>query len=633
MAVGAGAVKAGAAFVSIFADSTALVKDLRVVENKIRQFGGSVQSIGASIGRVGVGVASLGAVGLSSLGWPLQLAANMETAEASFTTLLKDGNKAKALMAELQAFAAETPFQFDELADAGKKLLAFGSQAGNVQSELRRIGDISSAIGAPIGEIAEIYGKARVQGRLFAEDINQLTGRGIPVIQELAKQFGITDQEVKKLVESGKVNFGNLEKAFVSLTSGAGQFAGGMARQSKTLAGTFSTLKDTIIAAFRPFGEALLPAAKTALTIASNAVATFAKWAEQNKGLALPLAAASVALIGIGGAAVAAGGALVLVGSLITSIGSVVGVVGAAVATIGAPVALVVAGVVAGLASIGAGFAYVVAKAGLLGPVFGFLRESFGRLWAIASATIGGITSAMQSGRWGKAAEIAWAGVKLATLAGGQQVLKGIDSLWNNAGMITFKFFQTLNSLIFKSFSALPKIAWAAIRGGQSLNEAIASVIGTAFTGDKLDLAGRLQPSIEAARSKLMQLNQEQRAIAARGAAVVNAGGGQPGPRQPVPAGRRGVGSVGAAMVAGQAGQQPSRSPQPLQVRGPMNIDKLAMATTTPVAERFNRSAEQAASTAQGAVQGGSDVMMQILGVSQAQLFALRRLVAQGGLS
>jgi len=46
-----------------------------------------------------------------------------------------------------------------------------------------------------------------VQGRLFGEDINQLTGRGIPVIQELAKQFGVSESEVKKLVEQGKVGF------------------------------------------------------------------------------------------------------------------------------------------------------------------------------------------------------------------------------------------------------------------------------------------------------------------------------------------------------------------------------------------------------------------------------------------
>ena len=77
---------------------------------------------------------------------------------------------------------------------------------------------------APVNEIAELYGKARVQGRLFAEDINQLTGRGIPIIQELAKQFGVSDSEVKKLVESGKVGFPNIERSFMDMTSQGGKF-------------------------------------------------------------------------------------------------------------------------------------------------------------------------------------------------------------------------------------------------------------------------------------------------------------------------------------------------------------------------------------------------------------------------
>lgn len=66
------------------------------------------------------------------------------------------------------------------------------------------IGDVAAGIHAPIGEIAEDAGEATVNGRLFADDINQLTRRGGPIIQELAKQFGVTDTEVKKLVKMAR---------------------------------------------------------------------------------------------------------------------------------------------------------------------------------------------------------------------------------------------------------------------------------------------------------------------------------------------------------------------------------------------------------------------------------------------
>jgi tape measure domain-containing protein len=179
-------------------------------------------------------------------------AADFESTQVAFATLIGDAAKAEETLAKLRKLGAETPFEFPELADAGRKLIAFGEDADTVPETLRRIGDVSAGIQAPVGEIAELYGKARVQGRLFAEDINQLTGRGIPVIQELARQFGVSDSQVKKLVETGQVGFPAIERAFIDMTSEGGKFAGMMAQQSRTTKGLFSTLKDTVNEVFLP---------------------------------------------------------------------------------------------------------------------------------------------------------------------------------------------------------------------------------------------------------------------------------------------------------------------------------------------------------------------------------------------
>ncbi len=193
----------------------------------------------------------------SAIGNSLKLAADFETISTSFRTLVGDAAKADSALQSIRTLGANTPFEFPELADAGRKLIAFGEDAGNVTEVLRRIGDVSAGVSAPIGEIAEIYGKARVQGRLFAEDINQLTGRGIPIIQELARQFGVADSEVKKLIESGKVGFPQLEQAFINLTSNGGKFSGQMDALSRTTAGVMSNLKDTINGALTDVGTGI----------------------------------------------------------------------------------------------------------------------------------------------------------------------------------------------------------------------------------------------------------------------------------------------------------------------------------------------------------------------------------------
>jgi tape measure domain-containing protein len=215
------------------------------------------------------GAAGAGAAAVAGLFKGVSLAADFEQTKVAFTTLVGDAGRAQKVLGDLRKLGAETPFEFPELADAGKKLIAFGEGSDTVASTLRRIGDISAGVGAPVSEIAELYGKARVQGRLFSEDINQLTGRGIPIIQELAKQFGVSDSEVKKLVESGQVGFPNIEAAFVSMTSQGGKFNGMMQAQSKTTTGLFSTLKDgfneVLLTIGQPINDAIRPLIASAI--------------------------------------------------------------------------------------------------------------------------------------------------------------------------------------------------------------------------------------------------------------------------------------------------------------------------------------------------------------------------------
>ena len=239
----------------ISADIKEFEKSINTMTGKLKSM--SEKALPASRAVAG-GLLAVGAAALGLAGKAIGLAADIEQVEVAFGTLLGSEEAAGKMIKNLQDFAASTPFQFPGLADAARQLVAFGIDADETIPTLRRIGDVAAGIGAPIGDIAEIYGKARVQGRLFAEDINQLTGRGIPIIGELAKQFGVSESEVRKLVESGQVNFGHLEEAFKSLTSEGGKFEGLMEDQSQTVAGLWSTLKDNVGLALTSMGQTII---------------------------------------------------------------------------------------------------------------------------------------------------------------------------------------------------------------------------------------------------------------------------------------------------------------------------------------------------------------------------------------
>lgn len=164
--------------------------------------------------------------------------------EVSYTTMLKSRTKATELMNESISLAAKTPFGLMDVANSTKQLVAYGVEANKVTGTIEMLGNVASGVGSNIGDIAYLYGTLKTQGRAFQQDINQFTNRGIPIIKELAKQFGVAESEVKKLVEDGKVGFPQIEKAFKSLTSESGIFYNLMREQSKTLTGQLANLGD-----------------------------------------------------------------------------------------------------------------------------------------------------------------------------------------------------------------------------------------------------------------------------------------------------------------------------------------------------------------------------------------------------
>ena len=164
--------------------------------------------------------------------------------EIAFNTMLGSKSKGDALMAQLIDTAARTPFEMKDIAEASKMLLAYGMEGDKVNETLIRLGDIAAGLSIPIKDLAFLYGTTMVQGRLYTQDLNQFLGRGIPLADELAKQFGKNKSEVKKLVEEGKIGFPEVQKAIEALTNEGSKFGGLMEAQSKTISGQMSNIED-----------------------------------------------------------------------------------------------------------------------------------------------------------------------------------------------------------------------------------------------------------------------------------------------------------------------------------------------------------------------------------------------------
>lgn len=175
--------------------------------------------------------------------------------EIAFETMLRSGTKSKALMDQLVVTAAKTPFDLQGIASSTKQMLAYGSSVENVVDEIVMLGNVASGVGAPLGEIAYLYGTLRTQGRAYAVDIRQFAGRGIPIYEELAKVIGVSKDEVSALITEGKVGFAEVEQAFKNMTSSSGVYYNLMQEQSKSLTGMISNLGDAWDSALNKIGQ------------------------------------------------------------------------------------------------------------------------------------------------------------------------------------------------------------------------------------------------------------------------------------------------------------------------------------------------------------------------------------------
>lgn len=239
-----------------------------------RGIGGAVSAVGSALVGIGtVGAVALGAVGAAVGGAGINFLAMKEQAQTAFSTLLGDGAKATAFLAQLQTLAASTPFEFPDLVVGAQRLLAMGFQANQVIPTLTAIGDAVAAMGGGKAEIDRVtlaFGQMQAKGRVQGDEMLQLAEAGIPAWKYLARTLGVDIPTAMKMVTKGQVSSA---VGIAAITKGMQKdFGGAMAAQSRTWNGLISSVKDyaRIMA-----GTAIGPAFTRVLKPALEAVAAF----------------------------------------------------------------------------------------------------------------------------------------------------------------------------------------------------------------------------------------------------------------------------------------------------------------------------------------------------------------------
>lgn len=215
------------------------------VRNEVGGLGGIASAVGGKM----LAFAAAATAGLTVMGaarWGVEVAAQSEMAQASFTTLLGSADKAKEMLGGLTQYAAKTPYSQGGIRDAAQTLLNFGVNAKSVLPDLAMLGDVAMGSEEKLGRISLAYGQIASTGRLMGQDLLQLINAGFNPLQEISHRTGETMAVLKKRMEDGKISFDEVRQAFVDATDAGGRFHDMAATQSTTLTGLWSTFKDEI---------------------------------------------------------------------------------------------------------------------------------------------------------------------------------------------------------------------------------------------------------------------------------------------------------------------------------------------------------------------------------------------------
>jgi tape measure domain-containing protein len=223
-------------------------KGLRKAEKQANKAGSKIGSIFKNAFSVTLGVGMFEALKKgfkSTVGTAISFNSMLQTAQIGFATMLGSAEKAQKLLEDMADFAVRTPFEYPELLEAAKHMLAYGFAAEEVLPTLRAVGDATAALGSGsvgIDRITLALGQIQAKGKLSAEEMRQLTEAGVPAWHILADAMGKTVPELQDMVSKGLVPGG---KAVEMLTAGmTKRFGGMMASMEDTWQGVTSSIKD-----------------------------------------------------------------------------------------------------------------------------------------------------------------------------------------------------------------------------------------------------------------------------------------------------------------------------------------------------------------------------------------------------
>lgn len=202
-----------------------------------------------------------------------RITGEFEKQQVALRAILQDTNGADVIFEKIKNLAVVSPFSVLDLTSYAKQLSAFSVPLDEIYDTTKMLADVSAGLGVDMSRVVLAYGQIRSASFLRGQEVRQLTEAGIPILDELAKQFetleghAVSVGEVFNRISARQVPFEMVEKAFNDMTSEGGKFYEMQEVLSETLAGKISNLRDSYEIMMSSIGNANSDVLKGAINL------------------------------------------------------------------------------------------------------------------------------------------------------------------------------------------------------------------------------------------------------------------------------------------------------------------------------------------------------------------------------
>lgn len=227
------------------------------IETKLDNSGAekSLGNLSSILGKVGSGITSafkMGATAIAgvstaivgAVGYGAKYNSTIEQYATSFEVMTGSAEKATEVTEKLKKIGAETPFEMTDLADTTQLLMNYGFTADDAISKMQMLGDISQGSADKMNRIAMAYGQMSSAGKVQLEDVKQMIEAGFNPLQEISESTGESMESLYDRISKGTISVDEITASMERSTSAGGKYFQSMGKQSQTVSGQLSTLKD-----------------------------------------------------------------------------------------------------------------------------------------------------------------------------------------------------------------------------------------------------------------------------------------------------------------------------------------------------------------------------------------------------